>query len=92
MKEQLPGLMKFLIAQHVHKVFKKIAWDQGVHEQKGGQEGLCQRTTPPPQWALCLTGLGSPPREVMVTSVWVGNHTQRKKEIGVVCVPQALTL
>lgn len=28
MEEQLPGLMKFLIAQHVHKVFEEITWDQ----------------------------------------------------------------
>lgn len=61
MKEQLPGLMKFLIAQHVHKVFEEIAWDWGVHEQKGGQEGLCQRIPPAPvgsapDWA------GQPPQ------------------------------
>lgn len=36
MEEQLPGLVKFLIAQHVHKVFKEITWDQRGHEQRRG--------------------------------------------------------
>lgn len=51
MKEQLPGLMKFLIAQHVHKVFKEIAWDWGVHEKKRGSGRAV------PINSLCPSGL-----------------------------------
>lgn len=38
----------------------------------------CASESPLPQWALHLTGLGSSPGEVMVTSVWVGSHTQNR--------------
>lgn len=46
--------------------------------KKGGQEGLCQRIPPAPVGS----GPGSPPWDVLVTSVWVGSHTQQKEEIG----------
>lgn len=59
--------------------------------KKGVRKG-CANESPLPQWAVHPTGLGSPPREVMVTSVWVGSHTQQKKEIGVVWVPLTITL
>lgn len=96
MKEQLPGLMKLLIAQHVHKVFKEIAWGRGVHEQKEGQEGLCQRIPPAPvgsapDWAGQLPRGSDGHIGVGGKSHTEQDHTQQKKEIGVVWVPLAIT-
>lgn len=48
MEEQLPGLVKFLIAQHVHKVFKEITWDQRGHEQRRGPGRTVPSDTPTP--------------------------------------------
>lgn len=51
MEEQLPGLVKFLIAQHVHEVFQEIPWGQrGCKQGKGG--AICGD----PQQAQYLTG------------------------------------
>lgn len=62
MEEQLPGLVKFLITQHVHKIFEEITWDQRDCEQRRGPGGAAARDTRHHPSRVCThRGWAAPP-------------------------------